>query len=79
MAEQDAQAQTTTAASDDQKPTEISAALLKLVKRPGGKEGTERQVRRDEVLSFREYPDRVVVVTTDGQKFTGLKADEGKK
>jgi hypothetical protein len=65
----------------------ISAELLKLVQRPEtGKDGEVvmegkgenarpklRPVRAKEVLDWREYEDRVVVVTTDGQKFTGEK------
>lgn len=30
-------------------------------------------IKADEVLSFREYEDHVVVVTVDGQKFRGEK------
>lgn len=65
-------------------PKELTAAdVAKLVSRsvvvPPEKEGgkaTEKQVavKADEVLSFKDYGDYVVVVTKDGQKFTGNKA-----
>ncbi|HEX8276038.1 MAG TPA: hypothetical protein VF615_25600 [Longimicrobiaceae bacterium] len=62
----------------------IPTALLKLVQRPvtnrEGKVVEERKgepklrsIKADEVLSWKEYSDRVVVVTTDGQKFVGAK------
>lgn len=37
-------------------------------------ETKEVAVKTSEVLSFRDYGDCVVVVTTDGQKLTGSKA-----
>ncbi|MBK6742519.1 MAG: hypothetical protein IPG66_05880 [Hydrogenophilales bacterium] len=37
-------------------------------------ETAKKAIKADEVLSFRDYGDRVVVVTVDGQKFTGEKA-----
>ena len=58
------------------------AEVAKLVKRtvlvPAEKEdgkATEKEVaiKESEVLDFKDYGDRVVVVTTDGQKFTGNK------
>lgn len=42
-------------------------------KQPTGKT-KQVAVRADEVLSFRDYGDVVVVVTKDGQKLTGEKA-----
>lgn len=67
----------------DSKNTEMTAAdAAKLVCRkvpitvkgvPTG-ETKEVAVKASEVLSFRDYSDRVVVVTTDGQKLTGSKA-----
>lgn len=56
--------------------TELTAAqAARLVARPpleaGGKPVA---IKADEVLSFRDYGDRVVVVTVDGQKFTGEKS-----
>lgn len=49
--------------------------VRRTVKRRG--EEIEEVVRdpisEDEVLAWREYPDRVVVVTTDGQKFDAPK------
>ncbi len=67
--------------------TKISPDLLKLVQRPAfdekGKPLTEtkrgkevpvmRAIEPEEVLAFREYSDRVVVVTEDGQKFEAPK------
>ncbi|MFZ5530301.1 MAG: hypothetical protein ACOY4U_04525 [Pseudomonadota bacterium] len=41
--------------------------------KPSG-ETKEVSVKADEVLSFKEFDDRVVVVTVDGQKLTGAKA-----
>src|SRR4051812_46842712 len=67
---------------EDEVAGTIPAALLRLIRRPvppktaGGKE-TDRAVTREEVLSWKEYGDRVVVVTTDGQKLDGLKAQKG--
>jgi hypothetical protein len=69
-------------ATTTETPGKISAALLKLVQRPQTKDGKVvmekgepklRQVRADEVLSWKEYADHVVVVTTDGQKYVGAK------
>lgn len=66
----------------------IPAALLKLVQRPAidAKTGAVvvegkgedakpklRAVQAKEVFAWKEYSDRVVVVTTDGQKFVGEK------
>jgi len=59
-------------------PKEMTAAeAAKLVSREipgdeGGKPAT-KPVRADEVQAFRDYGDRVVVVTVDGQKLTGKK------
>jgi hypothetical protein len=61
---------------------EMTAAdAAKLVKRtiivPGkeGEEPTTKEVaiKESEVFGFKEYGDHVVVVTQDGQKFTGNK------
>lgn len=81
-----AETQTGTAATPeaaDQEKGRIPAALLKLVQRPvTNKDGKPvmdkgepklRQVKADEVLDWREYSDRVVVVTIDGQKYVGAK------
>lgn len=67
----------------DQKNQELTKAdAAKLVKRnvlvPSEKEGgkpTEKKVaiEESEVLAFKDYGDEVVVVTTDGKKFTGKK------
>lgn len=65
----------------------IPGDLLKVVKRPETdekgrvvtekKRGEEvpklRAIEADEVFAWKEYSDRVVVVTTDGQKFVGAK------
>lgn len=56
----------------------IPAELLKLVKRelPPSKAGAKPTfvaIAPDEVFSWREYPDRVVVVTVDGGKFAAEK------
>ncbi len=58
-------------------PAELPPALRAKVKRTvveKGKDGkpVERRVaiKAREVLSWRDYGDRVVVVTTDGKKFT---------
>lgn len=65
----------------------ISAELLKLVTRPATRDDgsvvmegkgedakpKQRPIQAKEVLDWKEYEDRVVVVTTDGQKFTGEK------
>ena len=48
-------------------------AVLDDKKQPTGKI-KQVAVKADEVLSFREYGDYVVVVTIDGQKLTGSKA-----
>lgn len=55
---------------------EMSAAqAAKLVSRPAVEpDGKPIPIKTAEVLSFRDYGDRVVVVTVDGQKFTADKA-----
>ena len=54
-----------------------AAALVKRTVQVKGEDGkpVEKQVAvgADEVLAFRDYEDRVVVVTIDGQKLTGAK------
>lgn len=40
--------------------------------KPTGKT-KDQPISEKEVLSFKDYGDRVVVVTTDGQKFEGAK------
>lgn len=66
---------------------EIPAELLKRVQRPKTddkgkvvtqKKGDEtvpvlRAIAPEEVFAWREYPDRVVVVTVDGQKYAAAK------
>lgn len=66
---------------------DVPAELLKLVQRPKtdakGKEITQdqrgeavpvlRAVTADEVFAWKDYGDRVVVVTTDGQKYAAWK------
>jgi len=64
-------------------PEKIPPASLKLVKRPQldqqgravmeGDKPKLRAIREDEVLSFVDTADRVVVVTTDGQKYSAGK------
>ncbi len=59
------------------------ADVLKVVKRTktvmvkkDDKEVAEERayaIKPDEVLSFRSYPDRFIVVTTDGQKFSAAR------
>lgn len=39
----------------------------------------ERALRPDDVLDWKDYGDRVVIVTADGQKATVLKKDDSKK
>lgn len=66
------------------KDTELTAAqAAKLVFRDVPKMGEDGKptgetkkaaIKADEVLSFRDYGTHVVVVTVDGQKFTGEKA-----
>lgn len=52
-----------------------AAQAAKLVSRPPQEEGGKPvAIKVSEVLSFRDYGDRVVVVTVDGQKFSGEKA-----
>lgn len=71
------------AAADESPKGMTIAQAAKLVTRDVpvlGKDGkptgetAKKAVKADEVLSFRDYGDRVVVVTVDGQKFTGEKA-----
>lgn len=67
----------------DAAPEMTAADAAKLVSRevpvlnkdgkPSG-ETKQAAVKASEVLSFRDYGDTVVVVTTDGQKLTGEKA-----
>ncbi len=45
----------------------IPAELLKLVQRNG------KAIPAKQVFGWKEYEDRVVVVTTDGQKYSGAK------
>jgi hypothetical protein len=65
----------------------IPAPLLKLVQRPVLKDGKVvmegsgekatpklRAIKPGEVFAWREYPDRVAVVTDDGRKFVGQKS-----
>jgi hypothetical protein len=67
------------AVSDASKPM-TAADAAKLVKRitvisDGGAEKIERSpVKAGEVLAFRDYGSHVVVVTTDGQKFSSAEA-----
>lgn len=60
------------------KAKELTAAdAAKLVKRPvADKDGKTKlvPVAADEVLSFKDYGTHVVVVTTDGQKFSSAAA-----
>jgi hypothetical protein len=57
-----------------------AAAAAKMVKRTvvveenGAKTQKKVAVGADEVLSFRDYGSRVVVVTKDGQKFSSAEA-----
>lgn len=54
-----------------------AAQAAKRVFRPATKpDGKPIPIAAKEVLAFREYEDRVVVVTVDGQKFSGMKAAE---
>lgn len=51
-----------------------AAQAAKLVTRqPKDDGGKPVAIKTNEVLSFRDYGDRVVVVTVDGQKLTGEK------
>jgi hypothetical protein len=52
----------------------IPAALLKLVTRPGAEGKAGARIREEEVLDWRESDTQVVVVTTDGQKYSAQKA-----
>jgi len=60
----------------DPRDAEMTAAqAAKLVFRPPEKEGGKPvAIKSDEVLAFKDYGAHVVVVTVDGQKFTGEKA-----
>ncbi len=52
-----------------------AAQAAKLVSRPPAEpDGKPIPIAAKEVHAFREYDDRVVVVTVDGQKFTANKA-----
>lgn len=54
-----------------------AAQAARLVSRPPAKEGDKPvAIKANEVLSFRDYGDRVVVVTVDGQKFSSGKDTE---
>jgi hypothetical protein len=70
-----------TATQDASKELTVAEAA-KLVKRTvttppekeGGKPVTKKvEIEASEVLDFKDYGDHVVVVTKDGQKFTGKK------
>lgn len=60
----------------DPESKEMTAAqAAKLVCRPPSEpDGRPIAIKAAEVLSFRDYGTHVVVVTVDGQKFTGEKA-----
>lgn len=62
-------------ADTKQDPAPMTAAqAAKLVFRPPAElDGKPIPIKSDEVLAFRDYGDRVVVVTVDGQKFGGEK------
>lgn len=75
--QQESQSQTATESAGS-----IPPALRKLVDRPvmkdgkvvmNGSEPKTREIQLKEVVSWKEYADRVVIVTDDGQKFTGEK------
>lgn len=59
----------------DQAPEMTAAQAARLVTRPPKDEGGKPiPIKADEVFAFRDYGAHVVVVTVDGQKFTGEKA-----
>lgn len=65
--------------AEPQKDPEVKeltvAQAAKLVSRPPAEpDGKPIPIKAAEVLSFRDYGDRVVVVTVDGQKFSADKA-----
>lgn len=60
-------------AADAAKLVSRVAPVLNKEGKPSG-ETKQIAVKASEVLSFRDYGDRVVVVTNDGQKLTGDKA-----
>lgn len=60
-------------AADAAKLVSREVPIFDKEKKPTG-ETKQIAVKANEVLSFRDYSDRVVVVTTDGQKLTGSKA-----
>jgi hypothetical protein len=65
--------------AEPQKDPEVkemtAAQAAKLVFRPPVEpDGKPIPIKAAEVLSFRDYGDRVVVVTLDGQKFSAEKA-----
>jgi len=62
--------------AEDKPPVPMTAAqAAKLVFRPPAEpDGKPVPVGAKEVFAFREYDDRVVVVTVDGQKFSADKA-----
>lgn len=55
---------------------EVAKLVRRQAKKPdkdGNVVTTEVAVKESEVLSFKDYGDRVVVVTIDGRKLTGKK------
>lgn len=59
----------------DQAPELTAAQAAKLVFRPAAEaDGKPVPIKANEVFAFRDYGTHVVVVTVDGQKFTGEKA-----
>jgi len=65
-------------AEDKQSPVPLTVAqAAKLVFRPPSKpDGKPVAINATEVLAFRDYGTHVVVVTEDGQKFSGEKATD---
>ena len=52
----------------------VKREVLELAEKEGDKPKVKKvDIKPDEVFSFKDYGDHVVVVTTDGQKFTGDK------
>ncbi len=62
--------------AEDKSPAALTAAqAAKMVFRPPVEEGGKPvPIKANEVLSFAEHQEHVVVVTTDGQKFIGRKS-----
>lgn len=71
MATQDTKAEMTAADA-----AKLVCRVVPVLNKEGKPNGETKQiaVKASEVLSFRDYGDRVVVVTNDGQKFIGEKA-----